>query len=317
MSALSFSSAVKNELCRIDTEHNGSLFELAAAARISGLIKVVNTNEINLRLITENAAFARRVFSQIKDLYGINAEISIRRSRKLKKNIVYILVLTSSKGLMKVLEDINIRVSEKVEYVPYAEGMKKKECRKAYLRGAFLASGSMSDPEKTYHLEIICHNMILATEVNELMDSFNLNSKVTKRKGNYVVYLKEGENIVDFLNIIGAHSALLELENIRILKEMRNNVNRIVNCETANLQKTVDASVRQVENINYIRDNLGFDKLPENLREIARIRLNYSDASLKELGEMLNPPLGKSGVNHRLRKLDKIAESLRNMKGEL
>jgi len=317
VSALSFSSAVKNELCRVETDRSSSLFELAAAARISGLIKVVNANEINLRLVTENAAFARRIFSQIKELYGINAEISIRRSPKLKKNIVYIIVLTSSKGLMRILEDINIKVSEKVEYIPYARCMRKKEYRKAYLRGAFLASGSMSDPEKTYHLEITCHNMALATEVSDLMDSFKLHSKVTKRKGNYVVYLKEGENIVDFLNIIGAHSALLELENIRILKEMRNNVNRIVNCETANLQKTVDASVRQVENINYIKEHLGFDKLPENLREIAKMRLAYSDATLKELGEMLNPPLGKSGVNHRLRKLDKIAESLRNMKGEL
>lgn len=315
---MSFSSTVKNELCRINTvDKSSSLFELAAAVRISGLIKTVNPNEINLRIITENAAFARRVFSLIKNLYGINAEMSIRRSRKLKKHIVYILALTSSKGLMKVLEHINIRVSEKVEYVPYAERMNRNDCKKAYLRGAFLAAGSMSDPEKTYHLEIICHNITLATELNELMDSFGLNSKVTRRKGNYVVYLKEGENIVDFLNIIGAHSALLELENIRILKEMRNNVNRIVNCETANLQKTVNASVRQVENIKYIRDNLGFDKLPENLREIARIRLNYSDASLKELGEMLSPSLGKSGVNHRLRKLDRIADSLRNMKGEL
>jgi DNA-binding protein WhiA len=131
------------------------------------------------------------------------------------------------------------------------------------------------------------------------------------------VYLKEGENIVDFLNIIGAHSALLELENVRIMKEMRNNVNRIVNCETANLQKTVDASIRQVDNIKYIRDNLGFDNLPKNLREIAELRLEYSDASLKELGEMLSPCLGKSGVNHRLRKLDEIAENTRTLKGEL
>jgi len=173
VSALSFSSAVKNELCRVETDRSSSLFELAAAARISGLIKVVNANEINLRLVTENAAFARRIFSQIKDLYGINAEISIRRSPKLKKNIVYIIVLTSSKGLMRILEDINIKVSEKVEYIPYARCMRKKEYRKAYLRGAFLASGSMSDPEKTYHLEITCHNMALATE---------LHSKVTKRE---------------------------------------------------------------------------------------------------------------------------------------
>ena len=175
----------------------------------------------------------------------------------------------------------------------------------------------MSDPERTYHLEIICHNKILAAELKKLMHDFNLNAKIIKRKGNYVVYLKEGENIVDFLNVIGAHLALLELENIRILKGMRNDVNRIVNCETANLQKTVDASVRQAESIRYIRDNLGFDKLPDNLREIAQLRLQYSDASLKELGEMLEPPLGKSGVNHRLRKLDKIAEDMKNVKGEV
>lgn len=318
MSDLSFSSTVKNELCRIDASDKGSFMcELAAAVRISGLIKIANKNEINLRIITENAAFARRVFLLIKELYGINAEMSIRRSLKLKKHIVYVLILTSSKGLKKVLDDINIKASEKIDYISYIGALKRKGYKKAYLRGAFLAAGSMSDPEKTYHLEIICHNETLANELSELMDSFNLNAKVIMRKGNYVVYLKEGENIVDFLNIIGAHSALLELENVRILKEMRNNVNRIVNCETANLQKTVDASVRQMENIKYIRDNLGFDKLPENLREIAEIRLKFSDASLKELGEMLCPCLGKSGVNHRLRKLDNIADSIRNMKGEL
>jgi len=249
-------------------------------------------------------------------LYGINVEMSIRRSRKLKKHIVYMLVLTCSKGLKKVLSDVNIKTSDTVEYLPYAGTINRKSGLKAYLRGAFLASGSMSDPEKTYHLEIICHNHVLAKELNEIMDSFNLNAKVIMRKGSHVVYLKEGENIVDFLNIIGAHSALLELENIRILKEMRNNVNRIVNCETANLQKTVNASVRQVDNIRYIRDNLGFEKLPENLRDIAQLRLKYSDASLKELGEMLSPSLGKSGVNHRLRKLDIIAEKIRSMKGE-
>jgi DNA-binding protein WhiA len=314
---LSFSSTVKNELCRINID-GSSIFicELAAAIRISGILKVVSPDEINMRIITENAAFARRIFSLVKELYGINVEMSIRRSRKLKKHIVYMLVLTCSKGLKKVLSDVNIKTSDTVEYLPYAVTINRKSGLKAYLRGAFLASGSMSDPEKTYHLEIICHNHVLAKELNEIMDSFNLNAKVIMRKGSHVVYLKEGENIVDFLNIIGAHSALLELENIRILKEMRNNVNRIVNCETANLQKTVNASVRQVDNIRYIRDNLGFEKLPENLRDIAQLRLKYSDASLKELGEMLSPTLGKSGVNHRLRKLDIIAEKIRSMKGE-
>ena len=161
-------------------------------------------------------------------------------------------------GLNKVLRDINIEnvKDAQIDYLAYDLDKKKKCCKKAYLRSAFLAAGSMSDPEKTYHLEIISHQNQIAQEVNDLMVYFGLNAKIIKRKGYYVVYLKEGENIVDFLNIIGAHSALLELENVRIMKEMRNNVNRIVNCETANLQKTVDASIRQVDNIKYIRDNL-------------------------------------------------------------
>ena len=194
--------------------------------------------------------------------------------------------------------------------------LKKVCCKKAYLRGAFLAGGSISDPEKTYHLEISNHSIEMANEIVRLMGTFDLNAKIIRRKGYFIAYLKEGENIVDFLNVIGAHSALMELENVRILKEMRNNVNRIVNCETANLGKTVNASVRQAENIRYIRDSIGFNNLPENLQEVAEVRLTSSDASLKELGEMLHPPIGKSGVNHRLRKLDEIAEHERRLRGE-
>ena len=317
---MSFSSSVKNELCRTDAKGICCKYsELAAAIRISGSIKFVNQNEFYLKISTENAAFARRIFSLFKALYGLNAEISVRRNKKLKKHISYILVLASSMGLNKILTEVNIESinTSEVNYIAYELDKKKRCCKKAYLKSAFLAAGSMSDPEKTYHLEIISHQKSIAQEVNELMTSFGLNSKIIKRKGYYVVYLKEGENIVDFLNIIGAHSALLELENVRILKEMRNNVNRIVNCETANLQKTVDASIRQVDNIKYIRDNIGFENLPENLREIAELRLEYNDATLKELGEMLTPRLGKSGVNHRLRKLDEIAENTRSLKGEL
>lgn len=319
---LSFSSIVKNELCRIETNNKCCLLaELSAVIRVSGVIKVVGY-DTNLKISTENAAIARRIFSLVKQLFKVNPEMVIRRSRKLKKHILYILVIPSWKGLKDILQSMNIFVKHKEEgsyivYEPYVFNGKCRSCRKAYLRGAFLASGSMSDPEKTYHLEIINHTNHLAKELSMIVNNFNLNGKIIKRKGNHIVYLKEGENIVDFLNIIGAHCALLELENVRILKEMRNNVNRIVNCETANLQKTVDASVRQVENIKYIKENHGFNKLPKSLREIAEIRLLYSDANLKELGEMLNPPLGKSGVNHRLRKLDSIAEKIRESKGEL
>lgn len=315
---MSFSSSVKNEICRFDAKGRCCIrSELAAAIRMSGIVKTVGPNEVYLKISTENAAFARRIFSILKVLYGVNAEISVRRSKKFKKHVLYILVLTYSSGLKRILKDVNIENvdASKICYLPYK--LEKKCCKKAFLKGAFLAAGSMSDPEKTYHLEVISHQKVLAEELTDLMTFFNLNAKIIKRKGYYVVYLKEGENIVDFLNIIGAHGALLDLENVRIIKEVRNNVNRIVNCETANLQKTVDASIRQVENIKYIRDNLGFDNLPDNLRQIAELRLEYSDASLKELGEMLSPTLGKSGVNHRLRKLDEIAENTRSMKGEL
>jgi len=286
-----------------------SISELAAVIRTSGVIKFISPDEMNIKIVTENAAFARRVFSLIKKLCNISPEVIIRKSKKLKKHTSYIVVVTAAMGAKKLLDIVNRPADE-------SGIIKGVCCKKAYLRGAFLAGGSISDPEKTYHLEITNHSLDLAVELNKLMNTFDLNPKIVKRKGSYVSYLKEGENIVDFLNIIGAHSALLELENIRILKEMRNSVNRIVNCETANLEKTVNASLRQVENIKYIRDNIGFENLPENLREIAEIRLKYNDANLKELGEMLNPPLGKSGVNHRLRKLDRIAENHRKLKGE-
>ena len=149
-------------------------------------------------------------------------------------------------------------------------------------------------------------------DLRDLINSFNLRSKVIQRKNSFIIYIKESEQISDLLSIMGAHSALFELENIRIMKEMRNNVNRLVNCETANLSKTVNAAVRQVESIKFIQSEIGLKRLPKNLREIAELRLNYPDESLKELGEMLDPPVGKSGVNHRLRKIEKIAGELRN-----
>ena len=146
----------------------------------------------------------------------------------------------------------------------------------------------------------------------KLINSFGLNSKVIQRKNSFIIYIKEGEQIVDLLNIVGAHTSLLELENIRIMKEMRNNVNRLVNCETANLSKTVNAAVRQVESIKLIQSTIGLKRLPKNLQEVAELRLSYPDESLKELGEMLDPPVGKSGINHRLRKIEKIAEEIRS-----
>lgn len=184
-------------------------------------------------------------------------------------------------------------------------------CKRAYIRGAFLAAGSISDPEKSYHFEIVCRTMEQAEQLQEVINSFAMDAKIVERKKHFVVYLKEGSQIVDILNVMEAHIALMNLENVRILKEMRNSVNRKVNCETANISKTVNAAVRQLEDIIYIRDTMGLGSLPENLREIAELRLEYPEAPLKELGTYLNPPVGKSGVNHRLRKISVIAESER------
>ena len=184
-------------------------------------------------------------------------------------------------------------------------------CRRAYIRGAFLAGGSISDPNKSYHFEIVCGELAQAEYVRDMINSFDLDAKIVTRKKTFVVYLKEGSQIVDVLNIMEAHIALMELENVRILKEMRNSVNRKVNCETANINKTVSAAVRQMEDIVYVRDTVGLVYLPVGLRDVALTRLENPDATLKELGSLMADPVGKSGVNHRLRKISEIADKLR------
>ena len=198
----------------------------------------------------------------------------------------------------------------------YLEEITKKSCcKRAFLRGAFLASGYISDPEKTYHMEMVAKSENIAFILRDILNYYNLNAKTVKRKGSYIVYIKDGDHIADFLNIIGAHTALLKMENVRVWKDMRNNVNRAVNCETANIGKTVNASLRQIENIEYIKNYIGFENLPLDLKEIAEARLKYKDASLIELGEMLTPPLSKSGVNYRLKQLNKIVERDTSLNG--
>jgi DNA-binding protein WhiA len=213
-----------------------------------------------------------------------------------------------------ILQDLHI-IEEGFTFVRTIsqELVKKKCCKRAYLRGAFLAGGSVNNPEtSSYHLEIASlykeHNDSLC----ELMNVFDLNSKTLERKKGFITYLKEAEKITEFLNIIGAHNALLRFEDVRIVRDMRNSVNRLVNCETANLNKTIGAALRQVENIRYIEETVGLDVLPEKLKEIAQLRVAYQDVTLKELGEMVSgSKISKSGINHRLRKIDEIANRLR------
>ena len=190
-------------------------------------------------------------------------------------------------------------------------------CRRSYIRGAFLASGSISDPEKGYHFEIVCSEASRAEQLLEMLGSFGVEAKITLRKNSYILYVKEGSQIADILNVMEAHVGLMKFENIRILKEMRNSVNRQVNCETANINKTVSAAVKQIEDITYLRDTVGFDHIPDNLVEAAIARLDNPDATLKELGETLDPPVGKSGINHRLRRLSEMADKARQEQGGL
>jgi hypothetical protein len=314
---MSFSSAVKNELSRIMPDRRCCrLAELSAIVRTGGIIKFHGAQRISLRMVTENAAIARKVFSLLKKIYGLNLEIMVKKNKHLKKNYSYIMEITHGMGAKTVLQQTGVMNKNRDESINIdyriPAGIKKSRCCcRSYLRGAFLGGGSVSSPDKAYHLEFVTNSGQHADHLRNLINAFGLNSKIVERKGNYVVYLKEGEQIVDLLNIMGAHNALLKFENTRIYKEMRNNVNRIVNCETANLTKTINASVKQIENIEYIRDTAGLNSLPPNLREIAELRLNYREASLKELGQMLTPPLGKSGINHRLRKIEQKAEDIK------
>ncbi len=306
---MSFSAVTKEELARLTEQKECcNLAELAALVRMDGTLQISN-NSYALNVITESAPVARKVYRLAKNLLKLPVDIVVRRKLRLKKNNSY-MVKIYPKGIAD-LQRLGI-LDEEGEILPgIPKELVKSRCdKKAYLRGAFLAGGSINNPEGNYHLEIITNDPIHAEALSKLLNKFRLGSKVSMRKNWHVVYIKESEHIVEFLGFIGAHHALLEFENVRVFKDMRNQVNRLVNCETANLNKTVDASVRQVENIRHVANTIGLQALPESLSEIAKLRLEFPDASLKELGEMLHPKVGKSGVNHRMRKIDELAEKL-------
>lgn len=313
---MSFSSKVKEEVCRqTDLERSEAIAVLSGIMKVSGTLSFTSNRQITFRVTTENAGIARLVFKILKNYFNVHTRLMVKKSNSLKKNNIYMVVIGEEVGVRAILREVGILVNDE-ELISFDYGIRESivdtdEKRRTYIRGAFLGGGSISNPEKTYHLEFVTHDMEYAEALSKLINTYGLSSKVIQRKNSYIVYLKEGEQIVDLLNIIGAHNSLLELENIRIMKEMRNNVNRLVNCETANLSKTVNAAVRQVESIKLIQSEIGLNRLPKNLRDIAELRLNYPDESLKELGEMLDPPVGKSGVNHRLRRIEKIADELR------
>ena len=251
----------------------------------------------------------------MKKTFNISTDVSIRRGGNVSRNRTYIVAVREHDDALKVLQaakliDTQGEIRENLSLVRNVM-VQNACCRRAFIRGAFLAAGSISDPEKFYHFEIVCPSMAKAEQLKGIIAAFDMEPKIVPRKKHYVVYIKEGDQIVDILNVMEAPVALMELENIRILRGMRGNVNRQVNCETANINKTVSAAVKQMEDIRFIQETIGLDGLPESLQDMARLRLERPEATLKELGQALEPPVGKSGVNHRLRKLGQMADDLR------
>lgn len=313
---MSFSSDVKEELSRhISPARHCQIAEIAAIISLCGNIAINHRDEYSIKIHTENLPVARKYFTLLKKTFNINTEISVKRNRYLKRNKTYVLTVKDKKESLRILQATKLineygEIKENLSIVNNLV-VQNSCCKRAFLRGAYLAAGSMSDPEKTYHFEIALATMAKARQLQEIMLAFEIEAKIIIRKKYYVVYIKEGQQIVEALNVMEAHVALMNLENVRIMKEMRNSINRQVNCETANINKTVVAASKQMEDILYIKEQMGFSELSEGLEEIARLRIEYPEASLKELGSLLNPPIGKSGVNHRLRKLSIIAEQIR------
>lgn len=285
---MSFSSEVKTELAKhLGKSRHCQIAELAALIAFEGRIPVAES---------ENRLLMQKYQLLLAELFHIEEIHTEEEARSVFSTVKMYNDATGEAEPEDTVKELLIQQSC---------------CKRAYIRGAFLAGGSISDPNKSYHFEIVCRSIPQAEQLRDVINSFDMDAKIVARKKYQVVYLKEGSQIVDILNIMEAHVALMNLENVRILKEMRNSVNRKVNCETANISKTVNAAVKQLADIEYIRETAGLSYLPENLKEMALLRLEYPDAPLAELGTYLNPPVGKSGVNHRLRRISEMADSLR------
>ena len=291
---MSFSSEVKEELAKqYSKSRHCQLAELAGMLEMEGSYDTVSGQ---LRMDTDNTLLKEKYIGLLQRAFAIDAEKTLEPDES--KKILSALRWDTQK---------EIPLNEQ-----RADGMLVQQmcCKRAFIRGAFFAAGSISNPNKSYHFEIVCRTMEQAVQLQELVGYFEAEGKIVQRKERYVLYIKEGSQIVDMLNVMEAYVSLMKLENVRILKEMRNSVNRKVNCETANINKTVNAAVKQLEDIKKIQKYIGFDQLPKPLAEVARVRLDYPEETLKELGTYLDPPVGKSGVNHRLHKLAAIAEDI-------
>lgn len=306
---MSFSEEVKKELYeQIPTSRHCQLAELAAYFWYIGQIKLVEKRFL-LSYLTENEKLTKKVFTLIRKTFNIQKDSLIEVKGRLELSdeeaaysVLSALKVINNQGVFESSFD-----SDKVNQL-----LNKGCCKRAYLRGAFLCGGSLTDPSKGYHMEFVSRTKEQADFVVDILENFDIHAGCTLRKDRYISYIKDSSKIVDALNVMEAPLALMSMENERIIKEMRNSINRRVNCEAANINKTVNASTRQVEDIKYIISTKGIDYLPKPLRQMAEVRLENPDSPLKELGELMDPPVGKSGVNHRLRKISQLADEIRD-----
>lgn len=312
---MSFSSDTKNELARLELDKKCCMLaELAGFIRMCGSIRLAGGGRFNIVISTDIPAVARRFKRLIKDYFDVDAGLEIGEGIGIKKSKLYFLNIGADARSEQILRETGIlMVKEGKNFISdgiYEGLIKTKCCRKSYLRGIFLGAGTVTEPEKSYHFEISCTTEKLAMDVKRLIAGFvDLKPKYAKRKYAHVIYIKEGEQIADLLNIIKAHGQLLKLEETRIIKALRNETNRISNCDNANLGKTLDAAELQIKAINSIVQNIGWEGINEKLREVAWLRLKNPQANLQELADMTDPPIKKSGVNHRLKKLVEISSS--------
>lgn len=311
---MSFSSDLKTELGTVyDNARHCRAAELAAIVCFSGKTDIGSEGKNKIVISSENDVPIEAAAELIKKLFGFEAPVKSRRSTR---NLRSLTLEIGEPESTEVAETLKCREFSEGRFLPDISILTHKNCcKRAFLRGAFIAVGSISNPDKFYHFEIPCRNMYIADNTARIMQKLGLQSKIVSRHKSFVVYIKESDQISEALGLMGARTGLLDLENFRILREMRGNINRRVNCETANINKAAQAAARQIEDILYIEKHMGLSSLPNGLDEMARVRLKYPESTLSELGTYLEPPVGKSGVNHRLRKLSSIAEALRSRGG--
>lgn len=310
---MSFSISVKNEIIKADMTRLEIISLLSAYLRNNAII-----NEDSILINSENYDISSFIFDKFRELYDVTPSISVKKMFNFKKNLTYMLKIMKNKD--EILRDLSlINDSGYFKNIPNEYILEDEEEKKMYLKGLFLATGSINDPKTTnYHLEFLIDDYDYAIFVCDLLDSYSLNSKIIERKNGFVVYIKESEKISDFLKIVMANESLMAFENMRIYRDHKNRVNRLNNCEQANVEKVINSSLKQIEEINVIEQLIGLDVIDEKLKEIAIYRKKYPEASLSELSNIVsietNRKVSKSCINHRLRKLKSIYMDIRGDK---